>query len=718
MASEKDVDFVCSVCLNLDFGRLPKPDPPHTLDEYQISTSFQELRDSAQNDDCLACKIICTGIESVQEEYEESEFLLDDTRVIMNLRQGHSVRVTLSNFGYEKVLEFYTISPEDNGSIPAFGTSSTVASSMNLSHCLRLAAGWMKKCREEHALCRRAVDSKLPTRVIDVGLRRESETVYLKETRDSDRDPYISLSHCWGKEQIITTTTNTLQKRKAGIKFSELSNTFREAVQITRGLGIRYLWIDSLCIIQDDKKDWEIESAKMADVYMGSQLNLAATHASNGLGGCFAERWSLDTLNQVELNVGDDVDILIRPDDDEEGDYSILVRTALHVAHDHFTRTMDYASTMEHASPLLSRGWVFQERLLSMRALHFHAEELIWECASGISCECSRLEEFQGGDPNGLLQQRETDQIKMMYLSMFSTTATESQILDTWLELISEYGALKLTKQTDRLPAISGLASRISRQLTGEYLGGLWSQDLPRALCWEKGSGSRNKYPSFHDADSSAPSWSWASISNHSDDVPGITYGIVTVSGFVVDPRCHVPQFYQTRSLNNPFGICADAWLKIRAPLITATFLATESPMDQETVDLALKHNFAQYLGKTMSWNEIEFEEETTKFSGDCLDTEGRVTDVSHGDTVCCLLLGHFKHTEKERLSEYPPQYLNRDQRRLLESENSSSETKGAYALVLVKVDESSTYKRVGFLVQREGSGWWEDAEICTITLI
>lgn len=246
---------------------------------------------------------------------------------------------------------------EDNGQIPAFGISRPVAQNSDLSTTIELALTWLKKCNEGHALCRPPIGARLPSRVIDVGPDEKSDVVHLKETQDSDRDPYMSLSHCWGKEQIITTTTNTLHNRKAGIKLSELSKTFRHAVQITRGLGIRYIWIDSLCIIQDDKKDWEIESAKMADVYMNSQLNLAATHSRNGKGGCFAERWSFDTPNQIQLNVGEDV--MIEPEEDEEGNYRIFVRNALHVAHDHFTRTMDYANTMEEASPLLSRAWVF-----------------------------------------------------------------------------------------------------------------------------------------------------------------------------------------------------------------------------------------------------------------------------------------------------------------------------------------------------------------------
>jgi len=571
----------------------------------------------------------------------------------------------------------------------------------------------MKKCNEGHALCSRPINSRLPTRVIDVGQAENSDIVYLKETRDSDRDPYMSLSHCWGKELIITTTTNTLQDRKVGIRISELPKTFRDAVRITRGLGVRYLWIDSLCIIQDDKNDWEIESAKMADVYMCSQLNLAATHSSNGEGGCFAERWSLDTLNQVELSVGEEV--VIEPEDTEEGNYKIFVRHALHVAHDHFTRTMDYAHTIEHASPLLSRGWVFQERLLSSRTLHFHAEELIWECASGISCECSRLEDYQWGGPDGFLQERQADQLKMLYTSISASTVTESQILDSWLELITEYCKLKLTKQMDRLPAISGLASRVARRLPGVYLAGLWSQDLPRALCWSKGY--QSKHASFRGPHTNVPSWSWASVLNHSEDMSNINYDLVGVSGFVADPRCQIQGYHCPQNPTNPFGIGGDVWLKIQGPLVQATVLIIESAMDSAVTDWALQQNLSQYVRDTVIQNIIEFDQESVSFSGDCCDTEGRVTDINHGESVYCLLIGGFKHSREDLLSKWPHHHPSLVEK-LLTKDPSRQIIAGAYSLVLVKVDERSTYRRAGLLVHRGGSGWWEGAEIRDIVLV
>lgn len=305
-----------------------------------------------------------------------------------------------------------------------------------------------------------------------------------------------------------------------------------------------------------------------------------------------------------------------------------------------------------------------------------------------------------------------------MYTSIFSTNTTESQVLDTWLELMDEYGSLKLPKQVDRLPVISGLASRVATRLSGEYLAGLWSQDLPRALCWEKGTRSSNNQPSFRHASVSASPWSWVSVWNHSDDIPGITYGVVAGNGFVVDPRCRIQGFHRSRSLANPFGIFGDARLMIQGPLIEATFLVTKSPVDLKSIEVARERDFARHLRKTVIWNEIEFHQETSRFTGDSVNTERQVTDISHGDLVYCLLLGRSKRSEKEKLNQYPSQYLSRDEEKILESEESSIPTMRAYALVLVRVDAESTYRRAGFLIRREGADWWEGAEIRDILLL
>jgi hypothetical protein len=100
----------------------------------------------------------------------------------------------------------------------------------------------------------------------------------------------MTLSHCWGSAQLITTTANTIKQRIAGIPLEDLPQTFKDAVSLTRNLGIRYLWIDSLCIKQLDEEDWETEARKMGSVYSHSYLNIAATSSAEGRGGCFKER--------------------------------------------------------------------------------------------------------------------------------------------------------------------------------------------------------------------------------------------------------------------------------------------------------------------------------------------------------------------------------------------------------------------------------------------
>lgn len=113
MATEKDPNLACPVCLNLDFDRLPKIEPPCALDEYHIAVTFFAVKDSAERGECKPCMIICCGLESMQEQWEEDFLLnLNDTRVLLYVRRGHSLRVTLANVEREMTFEFYTLSDE------------------------------------------------------------------------------------------------------------------------------------------------------------------------------------------------------------------------------------------------------------------------------------------------------------------------------------------------------------------------------------------------------------------------------------------------------------------------------------------------------------------------------------------------------------------------------------------------------------------------------
>jgi hypothetical protein len=210
----------------------------------------------------------------------------------------------------------------------------------------------------------------LPTRVLYVGDPKDSgyssDLVRLIYGSEASRYEYLALSHCWGnvsdeeKEQYCTTKAN-ISKRLGGFSLSELPKTFQDAVEVTRELGVLYLWIDSLCIIQygDNHEDWKRESGRMESVFSEAYCTIAATAAADSNAG-FLKRdirtehvYVQDTLGR-QLYISTDID-----------DFNNHVDRAL----------------------LNTRAWVMQERVLSRRTIHFSANQTYWECGEGVYCE-------------------------------------------------------------------------------------------------------------------------------------------------------------------------------------------------------------------------------------------------------------------------------------------------------------------------------------------
>lgn len=190
----------------------------------------------------------------------------------------------------------------------------------------------------------------LPRRVIDVQSESAEDSISLLET-DGDLGTYMTLSHCWGKTHHVSTVKENIELRKRGISWNSLPLTFRDAILVTRALGIRYLWIDSLCIVQNDLLDWEIESAKMGSIYSCSFLNLAATRSPNSQGGLFSSRWvEVDCFNpepnKKRIPIGP-WEILAGP----EKSHKVCMRPKLEAAHDDL-QSLNYSS--QASAPLVS----------------------------------------------------------------------------------------------------------------------------------------------------------------------------------------------------------------------------------------------------------------------------------------------------------------------------------------------------------------------------
>ena len=216
---------------------------------------------------------------------------------------------------------------------------------------------WVNDCDENHGRCHENYPAYCPTRLLDLVRFWSSGDVVLVEGVEPPEGsiPYTTLSHCWGTPQSrpLITTLENLASRKERIHFDELPLTFQDAVTTTRKLKIPYLWIDSLCIIQDSPTDWAQEAGRMALVYAGSVCTLSALASHNSHGGFFrVTEKKTDFVFRYDLTLGPQ---RIRVFPCEPNDW------VLH-------------------GPLMERAWTLQERELSNRIVYFSRDELLWEC--------------------------------------------------------------------------------------------------------------------------------------------------------------------------------------------------------------------------------------------------------------------------------------------------------------------------------------------------
>ncbi|KAE8449559.1 hypothetical protein EG329_007889 [Mollisiaceae sp. DMI_Dod_QoI] len=228
------------------------------------------------------------------------------------------------------------------------------------NHVLRL----VKKCNDEHH-CVKDWRPKLPKRVIDVG-NTGNGALRLCCSDGDQRSQYTILSHCWGGSSPMITRVDSLEERKTGFPLNALPKTFRDAVAVTRLLGIQYLWIDSLCILQEDRQDWEFEAPKMADYYSNAYITIAASRAENCVMG-FLLPIENRRVATIQCESG-------------QSRFDVIVQES------HNT-----AATSELENKLYTRAWVFQEMTVSPRVISYGAKELEWYCREHNWCECSYL---------------------------------------------------------------------------------------------------------------------------------------------------------------------------------------------------------------------------------------------------------------------------------------------------------------------------------------
>ena len=382
---------------------------------------------------------------------------------------------------------------------------------------------------------------------------------------------FVALSHRWASDGVLKLTTANFHTLQEDIPWSDIPKTFRDAVTVCTTLGIRYIWIDSLCILQDSPSDWQLESSRMGNIYRNAILVRAAGTSTtlDRRSGFLGPRkgHSIQFVGKLSYSQAPlPLDVYAMPD----------------ICHFRVALVDD---------PLSHRGWAYQERLLARRFLAYNPPEMLWECESSKLCECGKYKKHNnsmGGIHDYSLK------------SLLGHSSTE-EIYTAWLaQVVFLYSEWKLTFNSDKLPALSGVSSLFQERLQDEYLAGLWKGDLVRGLGWSSRSQEAHLVPDRYQA----PSWSWAEVNG------GVSFGLGSIDNMfadVISVKCDTSVAYST-------GPVTGGHIILKAPLVEAL---VKVPIDginsEERPDLAIETE--SQLESICSWTQDAALKRTVKMT-------------------------------------------------------------------------------------------------------
>jgi hypothetical protein len=502
-AGDVEFDNLCDLCMDMfnDKATWNPKNYPEKETDYHAHHDIRALASSAE-ENCHLCSLILerispADIERLQKDIDESpvyssqqiwirirlygsryeleiSVMLQDTDAFGGGGQS-SCQIRPSKIASLRIL------PEESDYIFDMRSKSTL--NCPSSMFIRIAQ-WMELCLRSHSKCfdiqtMTATRDILPTRLLDLTPVSHGDFIRLISSESLPIDTiYATLSHCWGGRCRVTLTKDRLAVFQTGLLTAALPRTFRDAVLVTRKLGIRYLWIDSLCIIQDSDQDWSREASLMGDIYANSYITIAATASPESEGGLF---YSRSPLSVWPCRV--------------EATWDCFAAGNLLAGAQGW-------SEERHMEPLGHRGWAFQEWLLSKRIIHFCKDQIRWECFCMAASEA-----YTAG-----LEEEDLEYHGTHTKSLITFFMEDAEPEYLWRRIRQEYSEKHLTVGTDRLAAFSGIARMIYKAVKytkEDYLAGLWRPKLLEELLWER-------YPEkdykCQTTPYIAPSWSWASL--------------------------------------------------------------------------------------------------------------------------------------------------------------------------------------------------------------
>ncbi|KAK5072579.1 hypothetical protein LTR64_004946 [Lithohypha guttulata] len=455
---------------------------------------------------------------------------------------------------------YFRAGPDSKPPWNTLGQARSFSNHFNSETCFQKIQEWAKLCEESHAHpdCKRDASAGLPQRVIEISVDSEglgSVTLALRET-NGEVGRYIALSHCWGTIPIVTTDLANIEHMKQEIDLESLPQTFKDAIHCAHKLGINYIWIDSLCIIQDSTSDWEIQSSKMASIYANAYFVLVAASADSDAKGFLHERPKRYQGIPLEALEG-------------SGVHEVMVNHTM--PHPSGLWKVRAKSVMLD-SQVDRRAWVMQETVLARRVVYIHTRRARVRHFDQSDHQSRQFTSYRGIKQSDLAGDYPTFQAMTIGFSFFRQSyeidvhtrpfaqlhSAECTYAEWRLVIVPLYTAKRITYVKDRLPALSGLASRVKDYLQDEYIAGLWSGDMPMSLIWYVRSNSKRPAPSNY----MSPSFSWVSLNkpvvypalHRQNEFGGPMYSSPTVK--VLEANTSVKG-------SNPFGVVNDGYLRL-----------------------------------------------------------------------------------------------------------------------------------------------------------
>ncbi|CAI6338355.1 unnamed protein product [Periconia digitata] len=500
------------------------------LDLFSLAKT-KDLREGG----CRFCNVLIQALDALSIGWNGSS-----RRAFMHLQEKGTIQIELDNEKWRgELVEMYAGSAS-RAPWPTLGTAQHIPSNSGSDDTFNFARRCIQDCmtNPSHANCRLPSKSSgsSPRRLVDVG--RAAAPIRLIDTQGKSFE-YAALSHCWGSAPSLTATKSNWKKLASNIPFEALPPLFQDTVVIVRQLGLRYIWIDSLCIIQDSVRDWETESAKMGGIYENSYVTISATSSGDGNARCLVDRQKPVRLRYENTN-GKETVIRAR-------------KTREHHPDKH------ESTPAKPVGRLMTRSWTLQEHVLSTRVLHYTDTELLFECRTSFRCECRPSRKPYPTTPSFIPR------------AITKSRKTFSAVWNAWHRIVEEYSKRDLTVETDKLPAISGIAKKIQGTTRSQYLAGLWEQNLASDLLW---STSLTALPDAHYFALSsyrAPSFSWASLntpvtfySPDEDEEDTLTSLITLISSSI------------SVSGLNPLGAVSEASIKLHGPSRHGTLISEQ----------------------------------------------------------------------------------------------------------------------------------------------